>query len=146
MKTKSVHALLLLCTVIGFISCRKESAPVSVNVRLLTEQSWNYAEFGIDQNLDGQIDIPENLDNCMLDDKVKFNTNGSGSFDQGSDKCYPEFPDIQTFDWTFHNNETQIEYGGTVHSILTLDEDQLTIYTEENDGSTTVRHLLVYKH
>lgn len=147
MKTTSAYVLLLLCIVISSVSCRKQTeAPVSGNVRLITEQSWAYEQFGIDQDLDGIIDIPENFETCMLDDEVKFNTDGSGSYAQGNDKCYPDFPDMQTFEWTFHNNETQVEYGGALHHILTLDENQLTIYTEENDGSSTVRHILVYKH
>jgi hypothetical protein len=146
MKTKSVHVLLLLCTVIAFLSCRKEMNGVSANVELLTGQSWSYEEFGIDQNLDGDIDIPENIENCAKDDLVQFNANGSGNFDQGSNLCYPEFPQSSPFDWQFHNNETQLEYGGTVHNILALDENLLAIYTEEMQGSATVRHILVYRH
>jgi hypothetical protein len=144
MKTRSVHVILMLCIVMSFISCRKETV-VSVNMRLLTERSWSYDEFGIDQNLDGQIDIPQSIQNCAKDDLVKFNANGSGSFDQGANLCYPEFPQSQPFDWQFHNNETQLEYAGTVHTILTLGENELAIYTEESDGASTVRHILVYK-
>lgn len=145
MKAKSVHVLLLLCAVIASFSCRKEKM-ISSNVQLLTRQSWTYNEFGIDQNLDGQIDIPTEIEPCTQDDLVTFYGDGSGSFDQGSNMCYPEFPQSSPFNWQFHNDETQIEYGGTIHNILTLDENQLTIYTEENDGVSTVRHILVYKH
>jgi hypothetical protein len=146
MKTKSVHVLLVLCTVMIFLSCRKENNAVSANLHLLTADSWTYDQFGIDQNLDGLIDVPETLQNCVKDDVVTFNVNGSGNFDQGANLCYPEFPQSQPFDWQFHNNETQIEYGGATHTILELSEDELAIYTEENDGSSTVRHILVYKH
>jgi hypothetical protein len=146
MKTKSVHVLLLLCTVMIFLGCRKETNAVSANLRLLTADSWTYYQFGIDQNFDGLIDVPTNLQNCAKDDLVAFNAYGSGSFDQGTDICYPEFPQSQPFDWQFHNNEKQIEYGGTIHTILELNENQLAIYTEETDGSSTVRHILIYKH
>lgn len=146
MKTKSVHALLLLCAFISFISCRKESAPVKDNEQLLTEESWGYDQYGIDQDLDGDIDIPTNLDACQLDDMVKFNPGGSGTLHQGSNKCYPDFPDEQSFEWALQNGDTQIEYGGALHNILTLDENRLAIYTEEFNGSSTVRHILIYKH
>src|SRR5688500_14088583 len=131
MKTRSVHVILMICIVMSFISCRKETV-VSVNMRLLTERSWSYDEFGIDQNLDGQIDIPQSIQNCAKDDLVKLNANGSGSFDQRANLCYPEFPQSQPFDWQFHNNETQLEYAGTVHTILTLGENELAIYPEES--------------
>jgi hypothetical protein len=145
MKTTSVHVLLLLGTAIGLFSCRKET-PAGFNTRLLTEKSWSYDEFGIDQNLDGNIDVPNNFQTCALDDLVKFNEGGTGSLDQGGDLCYPEFPQSQPFEWSLQNNDTQIEYGGALHTILALDENQLAIYTEENSGSGTVRHILIYKH
>ena len=145
MKTKSVHVLLLLGTAISLFSCRKQINE-SYNTRLLTERSWSYDKFGIDENLDGDIDIPTNFETCTLDDIVTFNAGGSGSFNQGSDLCYPDFPQSQPFDWQFHNNEKQIEYGGTVHTILALNETELSIYTEESTGSSTVRHILSYKH
>lgn len=146
MKTQSVHVLLLLCAVTVFLSCKKETNAVSANVSLLTGHSWSYDEFGIDQNLDGNIDIPESIEDCAMDDLVQFNSGGTGSFDQGPDLCYPEFPQSSSFDWQFRNSETQIEYGGTVHHILALDDSQLAIYTEEMEGSATIRHILVYKH
>jgi hypothetical protein len=146
MKTSSAYVLLLLCTVIGFLSCKKETDRASMNEQLLTEASWSYEDFGIDQDFDGDIDLPVDLQNCAKDDFVIFNGNGSGSLNQGANLCYPEFPQSQSFDWEFHNDETQIEYGGTVHTILALDEAQLAIYTEELDGASTVRHILVYKH
>lgn len=146
MKTKSVHVLLLLGTVMIFLGCRKENNAVSAKLRLLTADSWTYDQFGIDQNRDGLIDIPETLENCIKDDVVIFNADGSGSFNQGANMCYPEFPQSQPFDWQFLNNETQIEYGGATHTILELDETQLAIYTEESDGSSVVRHILIYKH
>lgn len=146
MKTTSVHVLLLLCTVMIFLGCRKEKNDVSANLRLLTADSWAYDQFGIDQNLDGLIDVPETLQNCIKDDLVTFNVDGSGSLNQGADMCYPEFPQSQPFDWQFLNNEKELEYGGTTHTILELNETQLAIYTEESDGGSTVRHILIYKH
>jgi hypothetical protein len=92
------------------------------------------------------IDIVEGFEECAQDDIVKFNSGGSGSFDQGSNFCYTGYPQSMAFDWKFQNNETQIEYGGTVHNILQLDEEQMAIYTEESDGSSTIRHILVYRH
>ncbi len=145
MKITSVHVLLLLCTAISIFSCRKEIT-ASPNTNLLTERSWTYGQFGIDQNLDGLIDIPQNFETCALDDEIKFNTNGSGSFHQGDNLCYPDVPQSQPLEWKFHNDETQLEYGGTVHTILALDEEQLAIYTEEIDGTSTVRHMVVYNH
>lgn len=133
--------MLLLGTAICLFSCKKETA-ASDNIRLLTERTWAYDKFGIDQDLDGDIDIPTPIEACTLDDIVRFNTDGSGSFNQGSNLCYPDFPQSTPFEWQFHTNETQVEYGGTIHTILALDEIQLKIYTEENN----VRHILSYKH
>ena len=127
------------------LSCSKEKL-YSQKEKLLTQENWQYHQFGIDENLDGEIDIETGFEDCAEDDLVKFNTGGKGLFAQGTMLCYPTFPQTQDFTWQFHNNETQLEYGGAIHTILNLDEGQLKIYTEENDGSSTVRYLLIYKH
>lgn len=145
MKTTSVQLSLLLLAAVSLLSCRKETVNSAANVHLLTQASWSYDEFGIDQNLDGLIDIPEGFEDCAMDDLVKFDTGGSGNFDQGASFCYPDFPQSLPFDWSFQNNDTQIEYGGTLHTILTLSETQLAIYTEEDNGGSAVRHILVYR-
>ena len=145
MKTKSVHVLLLLFAVSIFPSCRKEKTS-SRNTQLLTQESWQYDQFGIDEDLDGQIDIISDIEDCAKDDEVKFHDGGNGQFDQGDILCDPGHPQTQNFDWEFHTNETQLEYGGTVHHLLKLDESELIIYTEEENGANTVRHILTYKH
>ncbi len=118
----------------------------SANTQWLTQQFWQYDQFGIDEDLDGEIDIDEGFDVCAEDDLVKFDNGGVGHFDQGSQLCYPGHPQTLPFTWQFLNNETQIEYGGAVHTILELDQNQLKIYTEETDGSTTSRYILIYRH
>ena len=145
MKTKSVHVLVLFFATLILWSCRKEKI-VSQKEKLLTLESWNYHQFGIDENLDGEIDIHTGFEDCAKDDLVIFNAGGNGFLDQGNMLCYPTFPQTQDFTWQFHTNETQLEYGGAIHTILALDETQLKIYTEEDNGSGPVRHILVYKH
>lgn len=141
----SLHVLMLFFAALLLLSCRKEKTG-SQKERLLTMKNWQYHEFGIDENLDGEIDIQTGFEDCAEDDLVKFNTGGKGLFNQGTMLCYPTFPQTQDFTWQFHNNETQLEYGGTIHTILNLDEARLKIYTEEFDGSSTVRYMLIYKH
>jgi hypothetical protein len=145
MKTTSVHAFLWVFAVVTALSCRKEkNAPVS-KMEVLTRQAWLYDEYGIDQNRDGIIDNPIGLEACAYDDLITFHNDGSGTLDQGADLCDPGFPQTQSFDWKFYNNETQLEYGGEMHTILTLDETQLSIYTEEDSGGTPVRYMLTYR-
>lgn len=142
MKTIPVQVL-LLSAAISMGSCKKEKT-VSRNTTMLTQLSWQYDRRGIDENLDGEIDIAGSFEDCALDDQVKFNANGNGTFNQGTDLCYPGFPQIQSFDWQFVNNETQIQYGGALHTILQLSQNEFSIYTEEENGSETIRHILVY--
>lgn len=144
MKTKSVHVFVLIFAASILLSCRKEKS-ISEKERLLTLESWQYHQFGIDENFDGQIDIQNDFEDCALDDLVKFNAGGNGLFHQGTMLCYPTFPQTQDFTWQFHSNETQLEYGGAIHTLLSLHETQLAIYTEEDNGSGPVRHILVYK-
>jgi hypothetical protein len=144
MKTTSVHITVLFFAALVLLSCRKEKL-FSQKERLLTLESWQYHQFGIDEDLDGEIDIHTGFEDCAGDDLVKFNTGGKGLFDQGTMLCYPTFPQTQDFTWQFLNNETQLEYGGAVHNILALDETRLAIYTEEDNGSGPVRYILVYK-
>jgi hypothetical protein len=145
MKTKSVHILVPFFAALLLLSCRKEKTG-SQKERLLTMKNWQYHEFGIDENFDGQIDIQTGFEDCAEDDLVKFNAGGKGLFDQGIMLCYPTFPQTQDFTWQFQSNETQLEYGGAIHTILKLDETQLAVYTEEDNGSGPVRHILVYRH
>jgi hypothetical protein len=145
MKTTSVHVLLLLSVVTVFISCRKKIDIAASRAQLLTQESWAYDQLGIDQNHDGQIDEPETVEDCAQDDLITFNANGIGSFHQGAVLCYPSSPVSQSFEWSLQNNDSQIEYGGTVHNIIELNETELSIYTEESDGVSTVRHILTYK-
>jgi|ADGO01.1.fsa_nt_gi hypothetical protein len=145
MKKRFVHVLLLLCTVLIFFSCKKEKG-FSAKEQYLIKAAWLYDQFGIDENLDGQIDTEEDIADCSKDDIITFNAGGTGSFDQGADLCFPDFPQSTPFEWRFLNNETQIEYAGTVHHILALNQTELRIYTEENNGNNTVRHILVFTH
>lgn len=144
MKTTPVHVTVLVFAALTLLSCRKEKS-ISQKERFLTLESWQYHQFGIDENLDGEIDIHNGFEDCAKDDLIKFNAGGNGLFDQGAMLCYPTFPQIQDFTWQFQNNETQLEYGGAIHTILALDETQLAIYTEEDNGSGPVRYILVYK-
>lgn len=144
MKTTSVQVIVLFFAILTIVSCRKEKT-VSQKEQLLTQENWQYHQYGIDEDLDGQIDIHIGFEDCAQDDLVIFNAGGKGLFDQGTMLCYPGFPQTQDFTWQFHNNETQLEYGGAVHNILALDANQLVIYTEESDGSSLVRYILVYK-
>ena len=146
MKTNSWHIAMLLICVLTLLSCRKEKMAGTTNTDLLTQHAWKYNSFGIDENFDGKIDVPITLRDCQKDDIIRFSQDGTGAFDQNFNFCDPDFPKTESFTWQFLENETQLEYGGTVHTILALDETQLAIYTEENDGSTTTRYILNYRH
>lgn len=102
----------------------------------LTQASWKFETAGIDVNKDGTIDtdLSSQINACYKDNTLKFETNGSGTADEGATKCTSGASQTTTFNWVFASNETQLNitgnavlgYGGQ-YKIVTLSDTKLSL-------------------
>ena len=138
-------AILLLSAVI-FAGCKKESK--KSNLEYLTQALWKFDNAGFDNDKNGTIDVvDQDIQDCQKDDIIDFNSDGTGSHDEGVTKCDPNHDQITAFAWLFKVNETQIEYDGKLFTILSLNDNQLKIYYDiDLGGGNTTRYLLISKH
>lgn len=113
---KYVSCILLLSFVLPF--CKKDDKPKEpTKTEMLTSSSWKYDSGGVDQDRNGTVDISFTtsglLQPCMLDNTGVFNTNGTGTADEGATKCNVNTPQTSAFNWSFASNETVINITGS---------------------------------
>ena len=147
MKSNLLRLCLLLLSAASISACSKSSSKKS-NTELLTQASWKFESEGIDFDKNGTIDMSSGeFDDCDKDDIGKFETGGTGTYDQGASKCDPADPQTESFTWQFKNGEKEIEYDGLSFIIESLTETNLRLYAEEDPGTgTTIRFYLTFKH
>jgi hypothetical protein len=139
----TIPALLILPMLVATTACRKKGDDTNKSkTELLTQHSWRHEAYGTDDNNDGTIDTPVAMDACRNDDLISFATNGSGTFNQGSDLCFPASPVVQDFTWEFTNNESKLVYAGGTNTIISLTDHKMVLAVDES----SVRYIVVFKH
>lgn len=139
----TIPTVLLLSLLTAATSCRKKGDDSNKSkMELLTQQSWRHEAYGTDDNADGTIDTPVNIDICRKDDHISFATDGTGTLHQGTDLCFPGDPVVQDFDWEFASNETELIYAGGTNTIISLTGDKLVLAIFDN----TTRYIIAFKH
>jgi hypothetical protein len=107
--------LILLLIFFAVTGCKKKSVPLT-NSQLLNQKPWKYKAAGIDLDKNGTIDnaLPSTaLQPCMLDNTYVFNSNGTGTIDEGATKCNSTAAQTSPFNWNFSDNETYINLEST---------------------------------
>ena len=125
----------LLLTVLSlnlliFSGCKKESAPVpKTKTQLITQSTWKFKSA-----FAGSINIGPSLQPCQIDNILTFVSNGTGTLDEGSDKCDPADPQIRPFTWSFQTNETILFISATLFTggsntfnLVSLSETELVV-------------------
>jgi len=132
----------------SFSACGDDSTEPSPssnsNTDLLTSSAWIMTAgkieppiviFGIEFN-----DIYADMEDCDKDDELIFNTDFSGSEDEGATKCDPADPQSEAFTWAWASNETQIVYDSTTFDVVSLTTTELkleSVIDGEEFGDTT---------
>jgi hypothetical protein len=141
--------------VTGFLSafvlsaCSKDSSTKSKsNTELLTQSTWKFEIYGLDENNNGIIEASENnMLPCEIDDFYKFNADGTGIFTGGSSQCSPDEPSSINFNWTFSNNGTELAIFGVPEKINSLDENILEVYyMDQNSQGQPVKYIRRFQH
>lgn len=150
MKTTPFKFLsIALSLVMIFASCSKNSVSnTKSKTELLTQKTWKFEIYGLDENNDGVIEESEsNMMPCEADDVFTFNTNGTGVFAGGTMECTSGEPSTIDFNWSFSNNETELAVFAAPEKINKLDENILEVYyMDQNSQGQSVKYIRRFQH
>jgi len=151
MKKLLLPLTLFALSILALASCKKSSGTSKSKTELLTQASWKINALGIDVNMNGTIDNGESQEeDCQADNTFTFNTNGTGTDDEGSLLCSGQ-PQTQDFTWSFKSNETIISANNVTFNgdftISSLTDTELKAYQDvAMGGGITARLLVIFKH
>lgn len=145
-------------------SCSKKSDPQPTQptkTDLISASAWAYQDGGIDANRDGAVDagssfsvlLPSLVPPCRTDNTITFKKDNTGTVDEGATKCNSTDAQTTTFNWSFADNETNINVSNNVFAlfngkskIYALSATQLSLTRDTVLGGTTYPILVVLKH
>ena len=133
----------IICT-----SCKKETDVPKDNTALLTEKSWKFETYGLDENNNGVIEVAENyMLECEADDVYTFYANGGGVFKGGTIPCSMGETPIINFNWRFENNGTELAIFAAPEKINQLDKNILEVYyMDVNSQNQPVKFIRRFMH
>lgn len=101
--------------------------------QLLTTNTWTIASIIEERPGSQPSDIFTTFAPCEKDNRFIFKTNGTYDIDESSMKCAPSDPQLMdTGNWQFTNNETQLSVNGDMHDILQLSESKMILKSEDS--------------
>ena len=132
--------LFFLPALILIASCDKDDdddQPAGkTKTELITQTSWKFEKAGIDNDKNGTIDqdLSSQINACVKDNTLKFETNNTGVSDEGGTKCSTNSPQSLPFTWSFASNETAVNITGNAvlgfggqYKIITLSETNMSL-------------------
>src|SRR5688572_23997038 len=149
MKTKALKSITIgLFSSIIFVSCSKKDNTTKSQTEFLTQKSWKFEIYGLDENNDGIIEESENgMLACEADDVYTFNANGTGVYSGGALECSSGEPPTIDFGWTFSNNGTELAIFAAPEKINKLDENVLEVYyIDQNSQGQPVKYIRRFRH
>lgn len=110
------------------VSCGKdEETPVKTKTDLLCQANWKFSAATV-----GGADASGGIQACYKDNIIKFNSNGTGTADEGATKCNGADPQTYNITWNFLSGETQIKItppllpgGSDTYTVVSISETQL---------------------
>ena len=149
MKTIALKSITIgLFSSIIFLSCSKKNNNTKSQTELLTQKSWKFEMYGLDENNNGIIEEPENgMLACEADDVYIFNANGTGVYAAGALQWSAGEPPTIDFGWTFSNNGTELAIFAAPEKINKLDENILEVYyIDQNSHGQPVKYIRRFQH
>ncbi len=106
---------LIIACCLSFFSCKKDSnSDQSSNTQILTNAEWKYDSGGLSDangNIIADITTIANVPSCLLDNSVRFNSDGTGTVSENANVC-PSAPATSPINWSFASNETVLNLSG----------------------------------
>lgn len=149
MKTIALKSITIgLFSSIFCVSCSKTDNTAKSQTELLTQKSWKFEVYGLDENNNGIIEESENgMLACEADDVYIFNANGTGVYAGGALECSAGEPPTIDFGWTFSNNGTELAIFAAPEKINKLDENVLEVYyIDQNSHGQPVKYIRRFQH
>lgn len=138
-----VLAIMLLSFVIlAANSCKKDDDDSKTKTEMLTGKYWKFTAMNISPAIEFNgleySDLFGLMPNCTKDDLIKYDANGTVTYDEGPSKCDEGDPQTETGTWSFNSDETKITevYDGEsfTYNLVELSDSNLKIsYSEEAD-------------
>jgi hypothetical protein len=125
----------------------------SARTVLLTKASWKFDTSGADFNKDGIIDAGDNtLEPCFKDNTYQFNTDSTGTADNGALKCNVSDPQTFPFTWSFSNkgdsvissNADPILANGI--NIFSMTDTKIVLYKDTSAFGQNFWYVISLKH
>lgn len=157
---RKVGLALAMVLLIG-ASCQKSGENSSNSskskTQLLTQKNWKIVAHtvnpAVDLNGDGTADsdvFATVYEACNKDDIYSFETNGTGTVDEGPTKCDDTDPQSTPIQWLFKSSETVIQINQGVVSLdfnlVELTESTLKVSYTQSNGTVTVTQTITYAH
>jgi hypothetical protein len=141
----STHCFFLLLLFV-FAGCSKPGQPNNPTVnkeKLLTQKPWRLFSYGLDVNNNGLTDPSEEaINNCEKDNTYSFALDGSGIVSDNIERC-PGNNAMSSFEWSFVNNETELDFIHGFAVLLKLTGDSMML-GEKSTGHPKL--IFNYKH
>lgn len=126
MKNFSFAGLLALLLI---ASCGKDSdpqPPAQTKTDLISASAWTYQDGGIDADRNGAVDAgysfstfaPTLVPSCRTDNSIAFKKDNTGTVDEGATKCNTADAQTSGFNWSFADNETNLNVSNNVFALL----------------------------
>lgn len=110
---------------------------------MLTERPWKLISYGLDNNSDNYIDPLENeIRDCEKDNTYTFSSNRTGIVSENSQIC-PGNDVINTFNWSFFNDESGLDFEFGFLLISKLSADSMILREDYNGPGKLI---LSYTH
>jgi hypothetical protein len=139
------HCSLLLLLFI-FAGCSKPGQPgnpVVSKETLLTQKPWILFSYGVDRNNNGITDPSEEvIASCEKDNTYSFALDGSGTMSDNAERC-PGTNATSSFEWSFSNNKTEIDFVYGIAVLLKLTGDSMMLGEKSTES---LKLIFNYKH
>ncbi|HYM92997.1 MAG TPA: hypothetical protein VET23_02585, partial [Chitinophagaceae bacterium] len=103
MNQLSFKITIVLFLSLSLYACKKSTSPVATKTDLITQSTWKFSTATV-----GGSDVSAFLQACQKDNILTFQSNGSGSVDEGLSKCNSGDLQANPFTWSFLNSETTL--------------------------------------
>lgn len=150
------YYILALSSCLIFFACKKDSSSTTTTkTELISKTSWKYDDAGADADKNGTIDfsLTSQIPTCLTDNTLTLSANGSGLVDEGTTKCDPSSPQTTPVTWSFANNETYLNIGGSgiigiggQFKIVTLDQTTLSLSKDTTYQGVPMAMVIKFKH
>lgn len=171
MKKSTVSATLGIALFLFIAACSKDNGtpttptdppvdtvstppPPPTSTELLAAHVWKIDTIAFDANKDGTIDtgVPGGLQPCDMDNTLLFNSDSTGTFDEGVLKCVDTTEQSVPFTWYLKDNDSVVNITGAIPgelhgdiNILKLNDSALVMSKPISISNTEVNLIISLK-